>query len=57
MLLEPGRSIVIKVRAKATDGDVRFFGDEAEPLERAIGGRDRRAARAPFAAASPTWTR
>ncbi|HXQ09497.1 MAG TPA: DNA polymerase III subunit alpha [Caulobacteraceae bacterium] len=36
--LEPGRSIVIKVRAKATDGDVRFFGDEAEPLERAVEG-------------------
>jgi DNA polymerase III subunit alpha len=36
--LEPGRSVVIKVRAKAADGDVRFFGDEAEPLERAVDG-------------------
>ena len=36
--LEPGKSVVIKVRAKASDGDVRFFGDEAEPLERAIAG-------------------
>ena len=35
-LLEPGRSIVLKVRAKANDGEVRFFADEAEPLERAI---------------------
>ena len=35
-LLEPGRSIVLKVRAKANDGDVRFFADDAEPLERAI---------------------
>ena len=36
--LEPGKAVVIKVRAKASDGDVRFFGDEAEPLERAIVG-------------------
>jgi DNA polymerase-3 subunit alpha len=36
--LEPGKAVVIKVRAKASDGDVRFFGDEAEPLERAIAG-------------------
>jgi DNA polymerase-3 subunit alpha len=35
-LLEPGRSIVLKVRAKSSDGEVRFFGDDAEPLERAI---------------------
>jgi DNA polymerase-3 subunit alpha len=37
-LLEPGKSIVLKVRAKAGDGEVRFFGDDAEPLERAIEG-------------------
>jgi DNA polymerase III subunit alpha len=37
-LLEPGKSIVLKVRAKAGDGEVRFFGDEAEPLERALEG-------------------
>ena len=36
--LEPGSSVVVKVRAKAADGDVRFFGDEAEPLERAVAG-------------------
>ena len=36
--LEPGKAVVIKVRAKASDGDVRFFGDDAEPLERAIAG-------------------
>jgi DNA polymerase-3 subunit alpha len=35
-LLEPGRSIVLTVRAKASDGEVRFFGDDAEPLDRAI---------------------
>ncbi|MDB5482190.1 MAG: polymerase subunit alpha, partial [Caulobacteraceae bacterium] len=35
-LLEPGRSIVLTVRAKAADGEVRFFGDDAEPLDRAI---------------------
>jgi DNA polymerase-3 subunit alpha len=37
-LLEPGAALVIRVRAKAADGEVRFFGDEAEPLERAIEG-------------------
>ncbi len=35
-LLEPGRAIMIRVRAKAADGEVRFFADDAEPLERAI---------------------
>jgi DNA polymerase-3 subunit alpha len=35
-LLEPGRAILIKVRAKASDGEVRFFGDEAAPLAKAI---------------------
>jgi DNA polymerase-3 subunit alpha len=35
-LLEPGRVICLKVRAKAQDGEVRFYGDEAEPIERVI---------------------
>jgi DNA polymerase-3 subunit alpha len=35
-VLEPGAHVVIKVRAKCSDGDVRFFGDDAEPLDRAI---------------------
>ena len=35
-LLEPGRAICLKVRAKAQDGEVRFYGDEAEPIERAV---------------------
>ena len=35
-LLEPGRPVVLRVRAKATDGEVRFFADDAEPMERAI---------------------
>jgi DNA polymerase-3 subunit alpha len=36
-VLEPGAAIVIRVRARsAGDGDVRFYGEEAEPLERAI---------------------
>ena len=34
--LEPGRAVCIKVRAKARDGEVRFFGDDAEPVEKAI---------------------
>jgi DNA polymerase-3 subunit alpha len=35
-LFEPGRSIVITVRAKVGDGDVRLYGEDAEPLDRAI---------------------
>ncbi len=35
-LLEPGRAISLKVRAKAQDGEVRFYGDEAEPIEKTI---------------------
>ena len=34
--LEPGTAVMIKVRAKASDGEVRFFGDDAEPLDRAV---------------------
>jgi DNA polymerase-3 subunit alpha len=35
-VLEAGAHVLIKVRAKSAEGDVRFFGDEAEPLARAI---------------------
>ena len=35
-LLEPGRSILIKVRCKGRDGELRFFGDDAEGLEAAV---------------------
>jgi DNA polymerase-3 subunit alpha len=35
-VLEPGKSVVIKVRAKSRDGEVRFFGDDAEPIEKAL---------------------
>jgi DNA polymerase-3 subunit alpha len=35
-LLEPGRAILVKVRARAAEGDVRFFGDDASPLDKAI---------------------
>ncbi len=31
--LELGRQIIIKARAKGRDGEVRFFGDEAEPID------------------------
>jgi DNA polymerase-3 subunit alpha len=34
--LEPGAAVVVKVRAKAKDGEVRFFGDEAEPISAVI---------------------
>jgi DNA polymerase-3 subunit alpha len=37
-LLEPGKAICVKVRAKAQDGEVRFYGDEAEPIEHAVEG-------------------
>ncbi len=35
-VLEPGRAVMIKVRAKAKDGEVRFFGDDAEPMEKVV---------------------
>jgi DNA polymerase-3 subunit alpha len=35
-LLEPGRAIALKVRARARDGEVRFFGDDAETIEKAV---------------------
>jgi DNA polymerase-3 subunit alpha len=34
--LEPGAAVMLKVRAKASDGEVRFFGDDAEPLDKAV---------------------
>jgi DNA polymerase-3 subunit alpha len=35
-VLEPGKAITLKVRAKAEGGEVRFFGDEAEPIEKTL---------------------
>jgi DNA polymerase-3 subunit alpha len=35
-ILEPGKAVVIKVRAKARDGEVRFFGDDAETVDKAV---------------------
>jgi DNA polymerase-3 subunit alpha len=35
-VLEPGAAVSIKVRVKAKDGEVRFFGDEAEPIDTAL---------------------
>jgi DNA polymerase-3 subunit alpha len=37
-LLEPGAAIGVRVRAKGGDGEVRFYGDDAEPIEKAIEG-------------------
>ena len=34
--LEPGRAMSIRVRVKASEGEVRFFGESAEPVEKAI---------------------
>jgi DNA polymerase-3 subunit alpha len=36
--LEAGRSVVLRVRAKAGDGEVRFFGDDAEPIDKVLEG-------------------
>jgi DNA polymerase-3 subunit alpha len=38
--LEPGQAVVIKVRAKANDGEVRFFGDDALTLDQSVGRAD-----------------
>ena len=35
-ILEPGRAVMLKIRAKGRDGEVRFFGDDAEPVEKAV---------------------
>jgi DNA polymerase-3 subunit alpha len=35
-LLEPGRAIVLRIRARSSDGEVRFFADGAEALETVI---------------------
>ena len=35
-LLEPGKAVSIMVRAKAKDGEVRFFGDDVQPVEKAV---------------------
>jgi DNA polymerase III subunit alpha len=35
-LLEPGKALAIKVRVRTRDGEVRFFGEEAELVEQAV---------------------
>jgi DNA polymerase-3 subunit alpha len=35
-LLEPGRAIVLKVRTKTNDGEVRFIGDDARLLDKVV---------------------
>jgi DNA polymerase-3 subunit alpha len=37
-VLEPGQSVCIKVRTKASEGEVRFFGDDAEAIDRILEG-------------------
>jgi DNA polymerase-3 subunit alpha len=34
--LEPGQAVAITVRARAKEGEVRFFGDSAEPVAKAV---------------------
>jgi DNA polymerase-3 subunit alpha len=35
-LLEPGRGLVLRIRARAAEGEVRFYAEDAELLEQAI---------------------
>ena len=35
-VLEPGAAVILNVRAKASDGEVRFFGDAAERIDSVI---------------------
>ncbi len=35
-ILEPGQAVVVRVRARARDGEVRFFGDDAEPVDKVV---------------------
>jgi DNA polymerase-3 subunit alpha len=35
-VLEPGGSVMVKVRCKGRDGEVRFFGDDAEALDAVV---------------------
>jgi DNA polymerase-3 subunit alpha len=35
-VLETGKAVMIKARAKGKDGEVRFFGDDAEPVDRSL---------------------
>jgi len=34
--LEPGKAVSLRVRAKASEGEVRFFGESVEPVEKAV---------------------
>ena len=35
-LLEPGRALLVKVRCKGREGELRFFGDDAETLDTVV---------------------
>jgi len=35
-LLEPGAALMVRVRAKASDGEVRFFGDEVSRMDKVV---------------------
>ncbi len=34
--LEPGKAVSLRVRCKASEGEVRFFGESVEPVEKAV---------------------
>jgi DNA polymerase-3 subunit alpha len=35
-VLEPGQAVMVKIRAKNRDGEVRLFGDDAEPMDASL---------------------
>jgi DNA polymerase-3 subunit alpha len=35
-VLEPGAAVTLRVRAKAADGEVRWFGDDAQPIDAVV---------------------
>ena len=35
-LLEPGQAVMIKIRAKLREGEVRFYADDVEPMDKAM---------------------
>jgi DNA polymerase-3 subunit alpha len=41
-LLEPGKAVSIRVRCKASDGEVRFFGESVEPVDKTVENAGRR---------------
>ena len=56
-LLEPGRSILVKVRCKGREGELRFFGDDAEMLDTVVADSSLGSAGLHDAPSGPRWRR